>query len=363
MTEASVESTSTWLPLREAAGRVARSRGCTPEAARSHILGKAEVAQVRVCGVTSEGYEVSLLPASCRGFDWDAVSLPPCEITNIKLPSYEITNIKLRLDDLIAADLLPGKPEGRRGWWAAQTLAWIIRREPGQWTPEMGKEIKPAKLKLSEAIAARRINLWGRQPGSLQFEQISNDLFRPSRYKVIVTFHGDLSTEPPHKRHEFEQEYKDDCGWHDIIFAEDESRREWLPAGRAASAHEPASEQPTVSPGPEAESGSASPPAELEPPAPASLPPDIEPAPAPTPRPGGRPPALHWETVDSKVFRLMDHNGEFCADDPDWNAQARLENAIADFCETKFGIRPGETTIRDHIREPLRRWRQSRSET
>ena len=137
--------------------------------------------------MTSEGCEVSLLPASCRGMDWDAVSLPSCEITNIKL----------RLDDLIAADLLPGKPEGRRGWWAAQTLAWIIRRELGEWTPEMGKEIKPAQLKLSEAIAARRINLWGRQPGSLQIKQISNDLFSPSKYKVIVTLYGDLGTEPP----------------------------------------------------------------------------------------------------------------------------------------------------------------------
>src|SRR5262245_48969971 len=122
VTEASVESTSTWLPLREAVGRVARPLGYTPEDARAQILGKAEAAQVRVCGVTSEGYEVSLLPASCRGIDWDAVSLPPCEITNIKLPSCEITNIKLRLDDLIA--LLPGRPEERKGWSAAQTLAW-----------------------------------------------------------------------------------------------------------------------------------------------------------------------------------------------------------------------------------------------
>ena len=232
------------MPSREAVARVARHLGCTPEDAKLRIVGKAEAARVRACGVTSEGYEVSLLPASCRGIDWDAVSLPPCEITNIKLPSCEITNIKLRLDDLIAADLLPGRSEGRKGWSAAQTLAWIIRREPGEWTPEMGKEIKPAQLKLSEAIAARRINLWGRQPGSLQIKQIPNDLFSPSKYKVIVTPDGDLSTEPPHKRHKFEQEYKDDCGWHDIIFAEDESRREWLPAGRAASAAEPDSLQP-----------------------------------------------------------------------------------------------------------------------
>ena len=220
--------------------------------------------------MTSEGYEVSLLPASWRGIDWDAGSLPSCKITkDASLPSCEITNIKLRLDDLIAADLLPGRPEGRKGWSAAQTLAWIIRRELGEWTPEMGKEIRPAQSKLSEAIAARRINLWGRQPGSLQIKQISNDLFSPSKYKVIVTFYGDLSTEPPHKRHEFEEEYKDDSKWRDIIFDEDESRREWLPAGRAASAHESASERPTVSPGPEAESDSALPPAEPKPPAPA----------------------------------------------------------------------------------------------
>jgi hypothetical protein len=321
VTEASVESTSTWLPLREAVDLVARDLGCTPEDARSQILGKAEAAQVRACGVTSEGYEVSLLPASCRGIDGDAVSLPPCEIANITLPSYEITNIKLRRDDFIA--LFPGRSEERKGWSANQTLAWIIRREL-EWTPEMGSEIKPAQLKLSEAIAARRINLWGRRPGSAQIEQVSNDLFSLSKYKVIVTLDGHLSTEPPYKQHAFEEEYKDDRGRHDIRFAEDECRREWLPAGRAASAHEPASEQP---------------------------------------HPGGRPPALNWQMVDREVFRLMDDNGEFSADDPDWNAQARLESAIANFCETKFGIRPGDTTIKDHIRPPLARWRQLRSET
>ena len=150
------------------------------------------------------------------------------------LPSYEITNIKLRRDDLIAAGLLPGRSEGRIGWWAVQTLTWIIRRELRKWTPEMGKEIKPAQLKLSEAIAARRINLWGRRPGSSQFEPISNDLFSLSKYKVVVTPHGNLSTEPPRKQHDFEKEYERECGWHDIIFGEDEIRREWLPAGRAA---------------------------------------------------------------------------------------------------------------------------------
>ena len=57
---------------------------------------------------------------------------------------------------------------------------------------------------------------------------------------MIVTLDGELGTEPPRKRHEFEMEYKKDSKWHHIIFGEDEIRREWLPAGRAASAHEPA---------------------------------------------------------------------------------------------------------------------------
>ena len=185
---------------------------------------------------------MSLLPASWRGIDWDAGSLPPCEIMNIKLPSCEIRNIKLRLDDLIAA-LAREIGRAKRVVGRSDTRVDHSKRI-GEWTPEMGKEIKPAQLKLSEAIAARRINLWGRRPGSAQIEQISNDLFSLSKYKVIVTLDGNLSTEPPHKQHAFEEEYKDDRGRHDIRFAEDESRREWLPAGRAASAHEPASEQP-----------------------------------------------------------------------------------------------------------------------
>jgi hypothetical protein len=78
---------------------------------------------------------------------------------------------------------------------------------------------------------------------------------------------------------------------------------------------------------------------------------------------GGRPPVVDWTMVDEEVFRLMDDNDEFSPDDPDWNAQARLEEEIADYCESIFGKRPGETTIKDNIRDPLKRWRQRRSET
>jgi hypothetical protein len=81
------------------------------------------------------------------------------------------------------------------------------------------------------------------------------------------------------------------------------------------------------------------------------------------PKRGGRPPAVNWEMVEQEVFRLMEENGEFSVDDPDWNAQARLEEGIGDFCQNKFCKRPSEATIRGRIRKPLERWRKQRTET
>jgi hypothetical protein len=103
----------------------------------------------------------------------------------------------------------------------------------------MGREFGLAQSRLSKKIAAGRIHLWGRQPGSLQIKQISADLFRPSKYNVVVTLDGKLSTAEAHKQHEFEEEYKDDSKWHDIIFFEDEIREEWRAAGRAAAEPSP----------------------------------------------------------------------------------------------------------------------------
>ena len=51
----------------------------------------------------------------------------------------------------------------------------------------------------------------------------------------------------------------------------------------------------------------------------------------------------------------MDHHGEFSPDDPEWNAQARLEEAIADFCQDKFKKAPR--------RNPDQRTRSPSSET
>lgn len=225
MTEAAAKIPR-WLPEREAVARGAHHLNCTPEAAELQIIGKAAAGWIRACGLTAEGWWASSLPAAWRG----ARSIPD--------------GTMLRLEDLTAANLLSGRPEGQKWWWASQVLAWFSWREPwelesGEWPTEMGPEIVAAQLELSEKIAAGRIRLWGRRPGSAEFKQISNDLFSLSKYKVVVTPHGDLSTEPPRKRPEFEAEYEDDCKWHDIKFDEDEIRAERRPAGRAGLAPEP----------------------------------------------------------------------------------------------------------------------------
>ena len=79
--------------------------------------------------------------------------------------------------------------------------------------------------------------------------------------------------------------------------------------------------------------------------------------------PGGRPPVVDWGMVDDEVYRLMDENGEFIDGDSEWNAQARLETVISDYCEATFHIRPGENTVRTHVRKALKPWRQRRTET
>jgi hypothetical protein len=78
---------------------------------------------------------------------------------------------------------------------------------------------------------------------------------------------------------------------------------------------------------------------------------------------GGAPPIADWDMVDQKVFGLMDENGEFIDGDPEWNAQARLEKEIRDYCEATFRIRPSENTVRTHVRKALQLWRQQRTET
>ncbi len=78
---------------------------------------------------------------------------------------------------------------------------------------------------------------------------------------------------------------------------------------------------------------------------------------------GGRPPVVDWDVVKSEFFRLMEHHDNFSPDDPEWNAQARLEEKIEGFCRNKFGRRPGRTTIQERIAPWLREWKQRKTAT
>lgn len=81
----------------------------------------------------------------------------------------------------------------------------------------------------------------------------------------------------------------------------------------------------------------------------------IEPAskpPVPRRR-GGRPPH-DWEAIRKVVFQLMDYHDEFSIDDPKWNAQARLEEAILD----RFEV--GVSTLRKRLPEMLAAWRKTK---
>ena len=89
----------------------------------------------------------------------------------------------------------------------------------------------------------------------------------------------------------------------------------------------------------------------------------VEESPAAARNPGGAAPVADWGLADQEVFRLMNQNGEFIDGDPEWNAQARLEKVISDYCEATFHIRPGENTVRTHVRKALKLWRQRRTET
>jgi hypothetical protein len=65
------------------------------------------------------------------------------------------------------------------------------------------------------------------------------------------------------------------------------------------------------------------------------------------------------EQIKNFVFELMDHHGEFVAEDPEWRSQADLERAVLEKLNA-LGLEPAVSTVRDLIREPLEEWHRSR---
>jgi hypothetical protein len=71
----------------------------------------------------------------------------------------------------------------------------------------------------------------------------------------------------------------------------------------------------------------------------------------------GAKPKYKWDLIETEFLRLMDHHGDFDATDPEWNAQARLEDALNKYCQKHWQSEPGVTTLRERLPGWLAVWR------
>jgi hypothetical protein len=87
---------------------------------------------------------------------------------------------------------------------------------------------------------------------------------------------------------------------------------------------------------------------------------DGEPDPQPQAerRKGGARARYDWPAIEAEILRLMEKNGDFAPTKRGWDAQARLEEAIVDFCGPDSA--PSESTLRPKLWPIIDSWRASR---
>ena len=73
-------------------------------------------------------------------------------------------------------------------------------------------------------------------------------------------------------------------------------------------------------------------------------------------KPGPKP-EFEWGRIETKCYALMDHHGDFTPDDPDWDCQARLEEALMKLCQETWAHEPGASTLREKLPGWLWTWR------
>ncbi|MGO4480294.1 hypothetical protein [Rhizobium sp. 2TAF27] len=78
--------------------------------------------------------------------------------------------------------------------------------------------------------------------------------------------------------------------------------------------------------------------------------------------PRGRKSKWAWDTtIREEAFRLLDENGNIDPDvDPNWT-QARVVEAMLDFCEARWEAAPAESSMRSWVRRYLDEFRQRRA--
>jgi hypothetical protein len=72
---------------------------------------------------------------------------------------------------------------------------------------------------------------------------------------------------------------------------------------------------------------------------------------------GGRKPDFNWDVILAEAERLMEYHSEFDASDPEWNAQARLEEALKSYSQKKWGREPSTAVLRERLARWLPEWR------
>jgi hypothetical protein len=91
-----------------------------------------------------------------------------------------------------------------------------------------------------------------------------------------------------------------------------------------------------------------------------AAPPSEELSNKPRQKPGPKP-DFDWGRIETKGYALMDHHGDFMPDDPEWDCQARLEEALMMFCQNEWQRQPAPSTLREKLPGWLLTWHKRKT--
>jgi hypothetical protein len=117
VTEASVEFTSTWSPLRSALYRVARPAGSTTEYTQQWIVSEGKAGRIRAQGRTYDGQEAWLLPSAWESIDCAAGTLRLTRARKERLIRLRDWRGELVPDILFSDPAIIVQPHGTLGVW------------------------------------------------------------------------------------------------------------------------------------------------------------------------------------------------------------------------------------------------------
>jgi hypothetical protein len=81
--------------------------------------------------------------------------------------------------------------------------------------------------------------------------------------------------------------------------------------------------------------------------------------PKPSKSPSGRKPGFDWGKIEVFVVKQLDKNGHW-DDDPEdgWRSQSDLVALVQQDCLKNYGREPADSTVKEHLRTMIKRWRE-----